>query len=56
MAHMLEARWFDRAAMRELPRTTVRVQDPLGAARGIAFGVLAALLFFWLPLMVWIYV
>ena len=55
MGHTLEARWFDRSSLRR-PTMSSRVEDPLGAARGIAFGVLAAILFFWLPLTAWIYV
>jgi hypothetical protein len=55
MGHMLEARWFDHASLRETALTS-RGEDPLGAARGIAFGALAATLFFWLPLIAWIYV
>ena len=55
MGHMLEARWFDYSSLREMPLTSRR-EDALGAARGIAFGVLAAILFFWLPLIAWIYV
>ena len=55
MGHMLEARWFDHSSLREMPLTSRR-GDALGAARGIAFGVLAAILLFWLPLIAWIYV
>ena len=51
MEHMLEARWFGGAPdVRYTSQRRPLVQDSLGAARGIAFGVLASTLLFWLPL------
>lgn len=51
MSYMLEARLFGRAP--GLPQTRRRppvADDPLGAARGIVFGILGSTLLFWLPL------
>jgi hypothetical protein len=57
MSHMLEARWFGGApGVRYTSKVTPPVDDALGAPRGIAFGVLASTLFFWLPLAVFLWV
>jgi len=56
MSHMLEARWFGGAPdVRYTSKSPPLVDDPLGAARGIAFGILASTLFFWLPvaMLIW---
>jgi hypothetical protein len=51
MAHMLEARLFGRApGLPQTRRRTPLADDPLGAARGIVFGILGSALLFWLPL------
>jgi hypothetical protein len=49
MAHTLTA-WFDQASERRQLFRRTPADDPLGVARGIAFGVLASILLFWLPL------
>ena len=56
MAHMLEARWFGGAPdVRYTSKSPPLADDPLGAARGIAFGILASTLLFWLPvaMLIW---
>jgi hypothetical protein len=48
---MLEARLFGRApGLPQTRRRTPLADDPLGAARGIVFGILGSALLFWLPL------
>jgi len=51
MAYMLEARLFGRApGLAQTRRRTPLADDPLGAARGIIFGIIGSTLLFWLPL------
>ena len=55
MAHMLEAQWLGRPTTRRSGSVQyASVDDPLDAVRGIAFGTLAAIVLFWLPLVAWI--
>ena len=55
MAYSLEARLFHRAPVRSTQRRTSVADDPLAAARGIVFGILASTLLFWLPLTLFIW-
>ena len=55
MGSMLEARLFHATYdLRRRDGVSRRIDDPLGAARGILFAALASTAFFWLPLAAWL--